>query len=77
MWRYLSIGIGRYTKVMLIIWRKRVNDWLLEQLPWDLDMDSAIVTFACYEREGKPIILKNGAKLYPEGWMRFLRMSDG
>ena len=46
------------------------NDWVIEQMPFTPD----IATMACYEALGKPIILKNGAKMYPEGWLRFLKL---
>jgi hypothetical protein len=42
-----------------------------DHFPFEMD----ITTMAAYEASGKPIILKNGAKMYPEGWLRLLRMT--
>lgn len=53
---------------------RKLNDWLIDQLPWELDAPSAIATFAMYEALDTPITLKNGSKVYPEGWLRFLKM---
>ena len=50
------------------------NDWLIDQLPWKLDIPSAIATFAIYEAHKKLITLKNGNKVMPEGWLSFVGM---
>ena len=47
------------------------NDWFDELLPFPLTM----VNLACYEACGKPIVLTNGAKVYPQGFLRYLKMS--
>jgi hypothetical protein len=50
------------------------NDDFLELLPWEMDLPSAIATFACYEAFGQSITLKNGSEAYPRGWLRFLKL---
>ena len=49
------------------------QDSIIDLLPWELDVPSAIATFAMYEHLKLPIILKNGAKMYPKGWLSFVR----
>ena len=50
------------------------SEWLIDQLPWELDYPSAVATFAMYEAYDKPITLKNGSECIPKGWLSFLRM---
>ena len=40
----------------------------------DVNSMSFIATMAKYEELGVPIILTNGAKLYPEGWLRWIKV---
>lgn len=47
-----------------------MNEEVWEQLPFELNL----ITLACYEAHGKPITLKNGAKMYPKGWLKFLKL---
>ena len=49
-----------------------MNDELFEQLPFK----PTIYDMACYEALRVPIILKNGAEMYPKGWLRFLRLDE-
>ena len=49
-----------------------MNDWMIELLPFPL----TLLNCACYEACGKPIILTNGAKVYPKGYLRFLKMTS-
>jgi len=46
------------------------SEWLFDLLPFKPD----IATFACYEAHRTPIILKNGAEVHSEGWLRFLKL---
>ena len=43
----------------------------------DLKLDPYldIMTMAGYEATGLPIILKDGQKVYPTGWLRFLNIT--
>ena len=67
--------MGRYANVQKMQGHPMTppnQDWFIELLPWELDVPSAIATCAMYELHNKPIILKNGAEVYPQGWLRFL-----
>ena len=51
-----------------------MNAEVFELIPFkDLNSLEFIATMALYERQGEPILLTNGAKLYPEGWLRWLK----
>ena len=47
-----------------------MNEKEMEQLPFEV----TALKLACYEACGKPITLKNGAKMHPEGWLKFLKL---
>jgi len=47
-----------------------MNDWMMDLLPFPL----TLANLACYEATGEPVILTNGAKVYPKGYLRFLKM---
>jgi len=48
-----------------------MNQDLLDLMPFE----PTIFIMAGYEATGLPIILKNGAKLYPKGWLRFIKIT--
>ena len=49
-----------------------MNEEIMKQLPFDL----TIYNLICYEATGKPIILKNGAKMHPKGWLKFFKITE-
>jgi hypothetical protein len=48
----------------------KANEELLKQVPFELNVHTLII----HEALGIPITLKNGAKMYPEGWLKFFKL---
>ena len=71
--------VAHYARAWAAFQGKLSKGWLSEgvneiyqQIP---EQYRNIIAMLQHERSGKPIILKNGARAYPKGWLRLFKCS--